>query len=1084
MRFFLWLFFLLPAAVWADTGGDGGEVSDLSIDVLKALFAGSPNFGAGEDAFQSVLMPIGALSSGFVMLFILWHVLTRLLRGASVGQMFNGTDRVYSPLRVLFAAIMPLPVFNGYGLIHVIILYGATVLYSAASAVWFSAAGSDLFVRTLAVSPIQPDSKRLAKNVLMMSMCMRAYEYQAIRDGRKLTMGWSTGFGESKGIFWGSPATSPQQLDGASNSLVEMVRSDKSRDVVLMAGDPMNAGEIKHNSCGSITIKSFYEAKKGTAAVLGQATADAIAGGALAKKIGEDMTEEGTGARWLVWAGGMASVVDALITGVYDAQERKQWAEQSAYGHALALEELMLNADKISHAIYARAENADARTNLQLEAALTAEGKNTVSAAQLGLNTQLRQETMSRDQIIAEIDALAAKYQATLRKQVGLSQDGGERIAKLVEDSGKHGWLTAGLVFSQMASLSDSMNKMAMEMPEATAKTTSDETQLNKKFNSRYLSKVNEYLHESQVYRDDGETIAIADKDLRDTDTGAARQSRTKGLFGGIGNAASDFAMKFAVEPDAHPLVQLQKWGRLSLMGSAYLFAADTSTMVASQNADPNERTATSVAMRMFSWFLASIMFFMGLLLAYLVPLLPSIYWLGIVLSCYILLIQNMVAAAIWSGLHALPHQGDDFAGAQRAGWGKFLLDLLKPLFAVAGFIILFTVLTVFGTLFSMLFMFLYSSNNVTDGVGLILGFVNAFVMPFVYLIMTYTLFIISMRLLHSIGDTLNEAIGIGGGRVGDMVESFGGNWKNAFGQFASQTREPMTAVRNDLAELARMNGNRSARSDSSAPVQYDNDMPTPLESGADTMPVTTTVPMSSAPPTKTEQAGNNTPSAPPTVVANSDSGSAAVAAPPTSSKPIYAAPPSVGGVGGETVQAPTPVSSPSAPISSTPVVSSVLSTPVSDDIYSDLTAYPELSPANGRWIETGGYSPLTHNPNREYMAHSTWNQEAFFGASYNMGDTSYMTYGNRIGESLTATLYAQSGYNPDVGDNGQVDYTSLATNTDRVNAAIGRVGGYEQVMRQTRQLDERSGNGLEHSLQEVLNVEYVPPQQNSAITQ
>lgn len=782
------------------------EPKDLSLVFLQTYFGGNPLFGGNEDAFQTVIMPLAMMCTVVALFLLLYNIVTLALRGATnKGQVFHGSEAVYMPLRSLISLALSAPVFGGYTLGHTLLLLGYVLSFSAASGMWAFSSSNDIFIKTLTVRPIQPDSKRLAKQVLLMSMCMRAYELQSQKGIRPITMGWSTGFGESKRIFWGKPATTPEPLNGATNSLVQLVRSDKGRDIVLMAGDPLNRNGLRHNSCGSISIKSFYEAKnKGVGETAAEAIGRGAATGAFAAHVGGAVTEEGSMSRFGAWLAGTGAVFNELFTTIYDAQEQNQWAEQSAYGHALALEELMLNADKISHAIYARAANIEAEENLRTAENYRLSGSN-ITVEQLGLNIQKQPEPMTREAIIQEIDSLAAKYQNTLRKQIGLSKDGGEKYQKLVEASGQYGWITAGFLYSQAANLNDGINKMAMEMPEATAETTAAETLLNRNFNTRYLSKVNEYLYESQTYRDDGESVAISDKDLSDSEESIVRQNKSKGAFGSIGNWFSDYAAQFVVEHDTNPIMQLQRWGRLSIMGGTILHTFNASDLIKQQNISKDERGAIAVVVQTFLWSLAATMTFMGFILAYLVPLLPTIYWIGIILGVFASLVTNMVMVSFWIATMSLPSRGEGFFGQQSYGLGRLISDLLKPLLAVIAFVGVSSFMSVVGYILNPLYIFMYSVSTVTDGTGFILGILNAFVMPLVYLILVYILFFKSIALMNQIIDGANEFLQLGGNRIGDMAESVGGQFKNIFTQGAQQSGNPVRSVRNDLAELAQL---------------------------------------------------------------------------------------------------------------------------------------------------------------------------------------------------------------------------------------------------------------------------------------
>lgn len=1058
MNKFLGLFALLfvkeAYALDADYGNDS---VDLGYAVLQSLFGGSPNFGLGQDSFQDIFLPIGLLCTTATLFLLIVNIVGRLLRGAATGEMFQGSERVTSPLRILAGIFLPMPIFNGYSPILILILYIASMANGAASGLQHRITSSDMFARTLAASPVQPEAKRLAKSVLLMSLCMRAYEYQARRDGRLVqTMGWSTGFGESKNIFWGKPLEMSHLVEPGQNSLVEMLRQDKSRDIVLRAGDPYNSNEIKHDSCGYIKMESFYEAKtswKDYGMIAGEKAIEAGSGAYLGNKLSK-LSEEGSGTSYFFNAAGLVNAIDSMITGVYDVKSRQEWAERTAYGHAMALEELLLRADEISHAIYAKAENKDARKNKELVKNL----QNPDATYNLWMEEYV--EPMGVDEIITAIDGLASNYQNTLRQQAGIGKDGGEKYQKLVQDSQKYGWLPAGLMFSQMATISDGMNKMSMEMPSAQAVTTAAETRLNNKFNSRYMSKINEYFLQTNNYRDDGSVVAISDKDLRGTREGDDRQQKSSGVFGGIGQWISDFSVQMIVEPDTHPFLLMQKWGRISIISGGALTTYNAAQLIGEKQADDYSQIALSILTKSLFWTMGNGMIVIGMLLCYVVPLVPSLIWLGGVLGCYLTLIQIMLVANPWAATFALPGRSDDFLGAQRQTAISMFLGAWHPLFLTVGFYGMYIVIAVFGQLFSMLFVFMYKSSTLSDGSGLILNIVNAFILPFVYLILIYIICMRGARFMVDLADKTARMLGAGTS-IGETAESMGSSFERSMASVSNAASAPARTIRNDLAEINQIR--KSFKGASAAPLSgevldSEPNISGGLPNNGDGGEVIDMPPPEPNKPNGGGDAGSYI-GLPPASTQSGDGESGiggSPAAPPSAPQPTLGR--SVGGASRGSVNR-----------GSSPVGRINWATgeeaPINNPRPSDWAGHPDFNMVDG---SGGVFMDLNiPTPQRESIAAAVSEQyskapldkidgQMVLAAAYNQQAVEQITGNKEYGQlaaNITECMYQQASFDDDVA---QIDHAAMIANTQGLNQAIQDSGDVNALFERTNELNKQ----------------------------
>jgi conjugal transfer/type IV secretion protein DotA/TraY len=93
-----------------------------------------------------------------------------------------------------------------------------------------------------------------------------------------------------------------------------------------------------------------------------------------------------------------------------------------------------------------------------------------------------------------------------------------------------------------------------------------------------------------------------------------------------------------------------------------------------------------------------------GLFLAYFLPALPFLIWLGGVLTWVALIVEALAAAPLWVAAHALP-EGEGFSGnAGRQGYFLFLGVLLRPPMMVLGFLLAMTLMGAVGQMAGHIF--------------------------------------------------------------------------------------------------------------------------------------------------------------------------------------------------------------------------------------------------------------------------------------------------------------------------------------------------------------------------------------------
>ena len=108
-----------------------------------------------------------------------------------------------------------------------------------------------------------------------------------------------------------------------------------------------------------------------------------------------------------------------------------------------------------------------------------------------------------------------------------------------------------------------------------------------------------------------------------------------------------------------------------------------------------------------------------GVVLAYICPITPFLYWIRALVTWIFLVVESLVAAPFWACVHALP-KGEGFAGeAARKGY-LLLIDIaIRPVLLVLGAVFAIAVVRVCGYMYYILFSAWFVSNGEFIKMGL-----------------------------------------------------------------------------------------------------------------------------------------------------------------------------------------------------------------------------------------------------------------------------------------------------------------------------------------------------------------------------
>ncbi|MDR3134920.1 MAG: DotA/TraY family protein [Deltaproteobacteria bacterium] len=188
-----------------------------------------------------------------------------------------------------------------------------------------------------------------------------------------------------------------------------------------------------------------------------------------------------------------------------------------------------------------------------------------------------------------------------------------------------------------------------------------------------------------------------------------------------------------------------------------------------------------------------------GFMLAYFLPALPFVLWLGGLLAWLVSVLEALAAAPLWVAAHALP-EGEGLAGQSgRRGYFLFLGVLLRPPMMVIGFLLAMALLNGIGRMVGQVFS-VFGFDRLGESFLGISGFLAfAVIVGLCAVTATWKLFGLSSHL----PDRVMAWIGGGGGGYGEIEDARRSQaGYQAAGGLGTKMLEPI-ALKKDAAKAA-----------------------------------------------------------------------------------------------------------------------------------------------------------------------------------------------------------------------------------------------------------------------------------------
>ena len=270
------------------------------------------------------------------------------------------------------------------------------------------------------------------------------------------------------------------------------------------------------------------------------------------------------------------------------------------------------------------------------------------------------------------------------------------------------GWVTGGMWYMSMTQSISKLHELTSIRPQISWASTrnSDYTKLFQDRNQ--LATINKNIVSNMI-----DNYGLFNEHAKySTDKTILQASENSALDNT--NAITALGMNIDVtnlfDSNRHPVILLTETGH-NLIGAAENFMQLNSYWGARQtkmsvtrdgNVAPDPNNPASQAGVMFSYFAGAIMV-MGFMMAYYLPALPFLIWIGAVLGWLISVIEAVIIAPLWGAMHLHP-EGSKYTGKGQAGYSLLMSLALRPTLMIIGLIASLVIVQVFGMFVNYIF--------------------------------------------------------------------------------------------------------------------------------------------------------------------------------------------------------------------------------------------------------------------------------------------------------------------------------------------------------------------------------------------
>lgn len=381
----------------------------------------------------------------------------------------------------------------------------------------------------------------------------------------------------------------------------------------------------------------------------------------------------------------------------------------------------------------------------------------TLAKAAVTAETPLKESdiTKAADAYVAGIESAANSY----------SNGNNTPFAGIIAASSQQGWILAGAWFTKLAMMNQTLNDAVNSVP-----TASYTSQLGSGF--KFLDAIQPKISAARGEILEAMNASVSDSDSDEKDDSKGKQTQSSGIWSKIVQTVVQVFTGLDLEKlqntDKHPLLVLQDagnrmitaWGVSITVLMVVVAPLGIKVLGNGYDAAPLVFTFIGFAMLPIAGLVT-----LGFTLAYLLPNLPFLMWIGIILGWLIMCVEAVLAAPLWAVMHLHPN-GDDLTGRGGNGYMLLLGLLLRPALTIFGLIAALVLTELMGEFVNKIFFSVFFSGH---GAGLTTILTVIFSMT-VYTSAMVQLFRKTFSLMHVIPDQLMRWIGGGQEQMGQYA--------------------------------------------------------------------------------------------------------------------------------------------------------------------------------------------------------------------------------------------------------------------------------------------------------------------------
>lgn len=351
----------------------------------------------------------------------------------------------------------------------------------------------------------------------------------------------------------------------------------------------------------------------------------------------------------------------------------------------------------------------------------------------------------------------------------GYANGNNSPFAGIIAASQTQGWILAGAWFTKLAMINQTLNDAVNSTPTASAT-----WQLGDGF--KFLDAIQPKIGVARTQILEAMNVSLPDSSSSEKDDSKGKQTQSSGMWSrmvqSVVEVFTGLDLQNLQNSTKHPVLVLQDAGNRmiaawSLAATALMgVLAIAGIKVLGSGWDGGPVVFTLIG---FAFLPIAGLVTLGFTLAYLLPNLPFLMWIGIVLGWLIMCVEAILAAPLWAVMHLHPN-GDDLTGRGGNGYMLLLGLLLRPALTIFGLIAALVLTELMGEFVNKIFFSVFFSGSSSGwGTGLVTILSVVFSMT-VYTSAMVQLFRKTFSLMHVIPDQLMRWIGGGQEQMGQYA--------------------------------------------------------------------------------------------------------------------------------------------------------------------------------------------------------------------------------------------------------------------------------------------------------------------------